>query len=138
METGRNDENDRRGVSSASSLDAIDILVLLVLAACGWGLWVWADSQTDAEAWDHNSFWSVVLPAMAVLSAVAGWLRPSAAVWVGLALVVPQAITLFATSGIGPLAIVGLLFFAVFVGGFTAIARIAARVRIERAAAKRS
>lgn len=129
-------ENER-GSRSARPRNAIDLLVLLALAACGLGFWLWLDGQTDAEAWDHPSFWSIVLPAMAVLSAVAGWLRPNAALWVGLALVVPQAIALFATSGVGPLAIVGLIFFAVFAGGFTMIALIAANLRA-RATVRRS
>ena len=51
------------------------------------------------------------------------------AMWVGLALVTPQAISLFVTSGIGPLAIIGVLFFAVFALVFTGIARVVARVR---------
>jgi len=129
--------DDERGVRPAGPLKAIDLLVLLILAASGLALWLWLEGQTDAEAWDHPSFWSIVLPVMAVLSAVAGFLRPNAAIWVGPALVVPQAITLFATSGAGPLAIVGLIFFAVFAGGFTMIARIAASLR-SWAATKRS
>lgn len=137
MISEKSSDDAERRVRSAGPLQAIDLLVLLILAASGLALWLWLESLTDAEAWDHPSFWSIVLPAMAVLSAVAGLLRPNAAIWVGLALVVPQAISLFATSGAGPLAIVGLIFFAVFAGGFTMIARIAASLRA-RAATRRS
>lgn len=66
---------------------------------------------------------------MALLSIVAGWLRPGVARLVGVALVVPQAITLFATSGIGALVIAGLLFFVVFALCFTTVALVAARLR---------
>jgi hypothetical protein len=137
MTTGRDERDDLRGFRFVSALDAIDLLVLVVLAVAGWGLWAWADSRTDAEAWDHDSFWSIVLPVMALLSGVAGWLRPGVARLVGVALVVPQAVSLFATSGSGPLAVVGLLFFIVFALFFTGIALGAARLRNARSVAER-
>lgn len=111
-----------------------DLIVLGVLAAAGLGLWLWAANQGEGEAWDNDGFWSVALPAMAALSAASGWLQPSAARFVGLALVVPQAIALFVTSETSPLAIVGVLFFIVFAVVFTGIAMVVAslRARIKR------
>lgn len=132
MTTERNDGDAHRIIPSGSSptrIAAIDVLVLMLLAVSGWGLWAWAASLTDAEAWDHESYWSVVLPAMALLSGAAGWLRPRAARLVGVALVVPQAIALFTTSESSPLAVVGLVFFIMFAMFFTSIALVAARFR---------
>jgi len=110
-------------------LASADLVVLGILAVAGLGLWLGAASQGDGEAWDHDVFWSWVLPVMAALSGAAGWLRPGAARYVGLALVAPQAIALFATSGFSPLAIVGVIFFIVFAVVFTGIAIIVATVR---------
>ena len=119
---------DSPSSSTRTAPNTPDLIVLAALAVSGWALWMWAESKSGAEAWDHDVFWSVVLPAMALLSAIAGFLRPRIARFAGVTLVVPQAITLFTTTGIEPLALVGILFFAAFALVFTGIAVIAANI----------
>ncbi len=74
---------------------------------------------------------------MLLLSGAAGWLCPGVARLVGVALIVPQAITLFATSGSGPLAIVGLFVLYHIRRVFSTVALIAASLRKPPSAARR-
>lgn len=128
MTTGRNNRDAQR-LQPLRRIDAPTLLLVAVLAAAGWTLWTWAANQGDGEAWDHGVFWSIVLPSMAFLSLLAGWLLPRAAALVGLALVLPQAVALFTTSGITPLALAGIVFFVLFVLACSGIAIAAANVR---------
>jgi hypothetical protein len=94
-----------------------DVSLLTALAAFSAAAWIAVCAlQGRAEAWDSGLYFGVVMPALCVLSAWAGWKRPTRAWRWPLSIVAGQAAGLVVT-GSGSLSLGPLPFVALFVVG---------------------
>ncbi len=110
----------------------LQVLVHFVaLALAGWAIWTLITLATgEAEAWDSSLFWFAGLPAMVLIGGVAGLAMPQRFWLWGLAIVFPQALSLFLNGDEGDgLGGVGLLFFLLLAGFLTMAALGGARLR---------
>ena len=114
--------------------------VVLFLAAALAGLLIWlgiAAAGGRKEAWDSEYFSTLGLPVMALVSGLAGYLRPGRPwVW-GIATVILQPIALYRGGDLGPFGPLGLVFFGIFAVALTVCAMLGSFLRRHVAAAGR-
>ena len=89
-------------------------LVLALLAFVGLLIWIGSGILSgQKEAWDSPVFFIVIVPSMAALAFVIGFVRPGPPWLRGLALVIlqPIAMVLMSDKQLGPLWMVGIFYF---------------------------
>lgn len=92
-----------------------EISLLIILGLIGLTVWVVIGKISQgAEAWDSTYYYTLGLPLMCISSAIAGYIAPRKPVFFGIAAVILQPIALLFQGEIGPLLIVGMLFFLFF------------------------
>ena len=106
---------------------------VLALAAFAAGALLWgllAALTHRREAWDSGLYWTVGLPASYAVAALLAWMEPRRSWRWAIIPFAGQATWMFAAAGIGNLAPLGLVFFAVLsIPGVFAAALVARRRR---------
>jgi hypothetical protein len=92
------------------------IVLSIILSVIGLAVWIAISKMSHkVEAWDSINYYKIGLPIMFGASTIAGFIEPKRPWMWGLFVFLPQPIALIAQSRKGPLMIVGLLFFLVFI-----------------------
>lgn len=110
-----------------------EILIFVALATLGVAVWKVVTLTTgEREAWDSLLYFTIGLPAMLVVTAVAGYAAPHHSWLFGIAVVCLQPVALLADGELGPLALVGLFTFGFLAGLCALSAYIGAALRLQR------
>lgn len=90
------------------------IAIFLATAIAGLAIWPGIAALTgEQEPWDSALFFLGGIPAMLLVSALAGFIEPERPWLWGIAVISLQTIALFSAGEFGPLALVGLFFFGI-------------------------
>jgi len=86
----------------------------VIAAAAGAAVWLAISFLTDRrEAWDSPAYFAVALPALALLSAVLGYLSPARSWRYAAAIALAQFAAMIVRDGVGSLFPLGIVAFAI-------------------------
>jgi hypothetical protein len=89
-----------------------EILLSVILSLLGLVVWIGVSKMSnELEAWDSMYYYQLGLPLIFAAAAIAGYIIPIRPWRWGVSVIVLQPITLFVQSELGPLILIGLLFF---------------------------
>jgi hypothetical protein len=89
-----------------------EILLSVILSLLGLVVWIGVSKMSnELEAWDSMYYYQLGLPLIFAAAAIAGYIIPIRPWRWGLFVVILQPIALYVQSELGPLILIGLLFF---------------------------